>query len=74
LQNYGLDISDKRYTFKSFEQFTRNPNIVNDKSLIIVDEAHILRSQIVVHEQEDQKGVKHINVTGNKRGYAILEA
>jgi len=74
LQNYGLNIEDNRYIFKSFEQFTRNPNMVNDKSLIIVDEAHILRSQILVHEQEDQKGVKHINVTGNKRGYAILEA
>ncbi len=74
LKQYGLNIDDNRYTFKSFEQFSRNPGVINSKSLIIVDEAHILRTIIHFNEQEDEKGIKTINVTSNKRGYAILEA
>jgi hypothetical protein len=74
LKQYGLDIEDNMYSFKSFEQFARNPNIKNPKSLIIVDEAHILRTYISFTEQDDEKGNKIINITSNKRGYAVLEA
>ena len=74
LKDYGLDIEDNRYTFKSFEQFARNPNIVNDKTLIIVDEAHQIRTYIQTSEQVDEKGKKSINVISNKRGYSIVNA
>ena len=46
LKQYGLNIDDNRYTFKSFEQFSRSPGVINSKTLIIVDEAHILRTII----------------------------
>ena len=74
LKQYGLNIEDNRYSFKSFEQFARNPTIKNPKTLLIVDEAHILRTQIQVHESEDKNHNKIINVSQNKRGYAVLEA
>ena len=74
LKQYGLNVEDNRYSFKSFEQFSRSPNIKNPKSLIIVDEAHILRTTISFNEQEDLQGNKTINITSNKRGYAVLEA
>ena len=71
LKQYGLDIEDNPYSFKSFEQFARNPTIKNPKTLIIVDEAHILRTYIMVNEQEDESHNKIINVSQNKRGYAV---
>jgi hypothetical protein len=37
LKDYGLNVEDKRYSFKSFEQFARNPTVSNPKTLIIVD-------------------------------------
>jgi superfamily II DNA or RNA helicase len=74
LKQYGLNIEDNRYSFKSFEQFSRNPIVSNTKTLIIVDESHILRTQIAANEQEDERGNKTINVTSNKRGYSVLEA
>lgn len=74
LKQYGLNVEDNRYSFKSFEQFSRNPTIKNPKTLIIVDEAHILRTEISFNEQVDLQGNKTINITSNKRGYAVLEA
>ena len=46
LKDYGLDIEDNRYEFKSYEMFARNPTISNPKTLIIVDEAHQIRTYI----------------------------
>ena len=74
LNDYGLDIHDTRYSFKSFEQFARNPTISNPKTLIIVDEAHQIRTYIQSTEQVDSKGKKLINVITNKRGYALVNA
>jgi hypothetical protein len=74
LKDYGLDIEDNRYEFKSFEQFARNPTISNPKTLIIVDEAHQIRTYIQSSEQVDSKGKKSINVITNKRGYALVNA
>ena len=74
LKDYGLNVEDKRYSFKSFEQFARNPTISNTKTLIIVDEAHQIRTYIQSSEQVDDKGKKSINVITNKRGYALVNA
>ena len=74
LKYYGLNIEDNRYEFKSFEMFARSPTISNPKTLIIVDEAHQIRTYIQSSEQVDEKGKKSINVITNKRGYALVEA
>ena len=50
IKQYGLNIDDNRYKFASFEQFSRNPGIIKSKTLIIVDEAHILRIEISFNE------------------------
>lgn len=47
LRLFGLDVRDNRYRFETYEKFIRDyENIVNDKTLLIVDEAHLLRTQI----------------------------
>ena len=47
LKQYGLDIRDNRYKFETYEKFAKNPNLyVNDKTLLIVDEAHNFRTFI----------------------------
>ena len=75
LKQYGLDEKDRRISYFTFEKFTRNPVINKDKStLFIVDEAHILRTEIIAGTQTDEEGNKIINVSQNKRGYAILDA
>lgn len=69
---YGLDIQDNRYTFSSYEKFIRKP-IVDDKCLIIVDEAHNFRTHIIYSEYKNKDNQIQVNVTQNKRGYHILE-
>ena len=61
LKQYGLDIKDNRYKFETYEKFSRKPNkYVNEKSLLIIDEAHNFRALITE---------KH-----NKNGRIITEA
>lgn len=72
LQQFGLDIKDNRYSFFSFDGFMRNKEIKNKKALVIIDEAHILRTQIIANETEDENGVKSISISKGKRGYEIL--
>lgn len=75
LKQFGLDEKDKRFSYYTFEKFTRNPTINKDKkTLFIVDEAHLLRTEIKADVKEDEEGNKSIIVEQNKRGYAILEA
>jgi predicted RNA methylase len=75
LKQFGLDEKDRRFSYYTFEKFTRNPNINKDKkTLFIVDEAHLLRTEIKSNVKEDEEGGKSIVVEQNKRGYAILEA
>ena len=61
LKQYGLDIKDNRYKFETYEKFCRNPNkYVNEKTLLIIDEAHNFRA--------------FITDTRNKNGKIITEA
>ena len=47
LKQYGLDIKDNRYKFETYEKFCRNPiKCVNEKTLLIIDEAHNFRAVI----------------------------
>jgi len=75
LKQYGLDEKDKRISYFTFEKFTRNPSINKDKpTLFIIDEAHLLRTEIKSNTIQDEEGNKSISVEQNKRGYAILDA
>ena len=61
LKQYGLDIKDNRYKFETYEKFCRNPiKYVNEKTLLIIDEAHNFRA--------------FITDTRNKNGKIITEA
>jgi hypothetical protein len=42
---YGLDIKDNRYSFFTFDKYIRNKK-AGDNSLVIIDEAHNLRTEI----------------------------
>lgn len=75
LKQFGLDEKDKRISYYTFEKFTRNPIINKDKpTLFIIDEAHLLRTEIKAYEQKDEEGKTSISVEQNKRGYAVLNA
>lgn len=75
LRQYGLDEKDKRISYFTFEKFTRNPTINKDKpTLFIIDEAHLLRTEIKAYTKQDEENNKSIVVEQNKRGYAILDA
>lgn len=72
---YGLNIRDKRYSFYTYDKFIKVADkIVDDNTLIIVDEAHILRSYISVSVIEDRKGQDIEVVSQGKRAYFILKA
>jgi len=47
LIEYGLNAQDKRLNFMSYDKFTRNKSIDTTDALIIVDEAHNLRTEII---------------------------
>jgi tRNA1(Val) A37 N6-methylase TrmN6 len=75
LKQYGLDEKDKRIYYYTFEKFTRNPSINKDKpTLFIIDEAHLLRSEIKSNTKQDEEGNQYLSVEQNKRGFAILNA
>ena len=47
LKEYGLDIRDNRYKFETFNKFCKNTDkYVDDKTLLIIDEAHYFRTFI----------------------------
>jgi len=73
MQAYGLDIRDSRYKFFSYDKFIRRP-FVNDKTLIIIDEAHNFRTKMTYSRYKDEKDNEKTTVTSNKRGYWILDA
>jgi len=74
LKQFGLDEKDRRIQYFSFEKFTRNSTIKNKKCLFIIDEAHLLRTEIKANEKVDENENKVMIVEQNKRGYAVLEA
>jgi len=75
LKQYGLDEKDKRISYFTFEKFARNPSINKNKpTLFIIDEAHLLRTEIKANVVQDEEGNKEVSVEQNKRGYQILEA
>jgi len=76
LQQYGINIRDNRYAYYTYEGFIRNytkHDLTN--SLLVIDEAHNFRTQIIAAEGENtETGNKTVHITSNKRGYHLLNA
>ena len=71
LKQFGLNSSDKRYNFYSYDKYIRNKE-VGDNSLVIIDEAHNFRSQIIAqHFENPDTGKEEVEVKKNKKGYTI---
>jgi superfamily II DNA or RNA helicase len=82
LIQYGLNIQDKRYSFLTYIKFSNSPSkYVDNKTLLIIDEAHNFRTYITAspaHDPEgkpliDKNGDAMYNVSSNKRGHATLQ-
>lgn len=75
---YGLDISDNRYYFITYDKYIRevqkgNKDLLGDDSLIIIDEAHNFRTQIIKHNEYDENGeLEGTKATTNLRGDKIM--
>lgn len=71
---YGLDIRDNRYSYFTYDQYIRHPQM-GKNCLLIVDEAHNLRTPYNIKEIRDPETDQNkgeISVT-NKRGYFIQQ-
>jgi len=70
---YGLDIGDNRYSYYTYDKYIRKPQLAKD-SLLIIDEAHNFRTEIITHKNENEEtGEIEIDINKNKRGYKIME-
>ena len=76
---YGLDKNDNRYSFYTYDKYVRNPEL-GKNALLIVDEAHNLRTFMNIYEQQDPETGKQIYTPSgqplyqsmaNKRGFKI---
>ena len=70
---YGLDIGDNRYSFFTYDKYIRNPKLA-ENSLLIVDEAHNFRTEIVEKDIQDDNGnvIDSIPIS-NIRGYKLMK-
>jgi len=75
---YGLTIQDNRYQFFTYDKYIKyikKPNLIKN-ALVIIDEAHNLRTEIVVNPSydpetgEEREGGEPVS---NKRGYYIMQ-
>ena len=80
LRLFGLDVKDNRYTFETYDKFLKNyKNIVNDKTLLIIDEAHIMRTYIsekdapIKDEQGNEIGTE-AKITSGRKPKILIEA
>lgn len=74
---YGLDISDNRYSFYTYEKYVRNP-VKAQNALLIVDEAHNFRTQIQTtpikdNDEEGNEVITGEEVLQNRRGYKLMK-
>jgi hypothetical protein len=68
---YGLDISDNRYTFLTYDQYLRKKTS-GENTLVIVDEAHNFRTQITTAPLFNKDGIVIGEIANtNVKGYTI---
>lgn len=76
---YGLDIQDNRFKYYTYERFVRNPYkpLDGENVLLIVDEAHNLRTQFnIVQSLEETTSGEEVVIRAshtNKRGFKIFQ-
>jgi hypothetical protein len=78
MRQFGVPIRDNRYMFTTYEKYARmsEENKNAKDCLLIVDEAHNLRTEIktsVITDPEDPKRIKRREPLTNKRGFNVLE-
>jgi len=74
MKQYGLDIKDNRYSFFTYDQYIKR-KIADKNTLLIVDEAHNLRTPFKILENRDpetNETLPSISAT-NQRGFNILK-
>ena len=71
---YGLDVGDNRYTFVTYEKYARRPFEAKN-TLVIIDEAHNLRTQIVssVVKDIETNEIKEAIPIRNIKGARIMK-
>jgi hypothetical protein len=70
---YGLDVSDNRYNFYTYDKYIRNPKLGKD-ALIIIDEAHNFRTEIKKNDIMDDQGLVIDQIpTSNIRGFKVMK-
>jgi len=74
MQQYGLDISDNRYSFLTYDKYVRKP-VVAKNALLIVDEAHNFRTAMKIETVKDPETNEILGETAqqNKKGFAVLK-
>ena len=72
MKQYGLTIEDNRYVFTTYDKYIRKPNIAKN-ALLIVDEAHNLRTQMNIQETYDPDTNELLDKQSNtnQRGFKI---
>lgn len=72
---YGLDIGDKRYKFYTYDKYIRKPTLAKN-ALLIIDEAHNFRTEIVVNQAKDPETGQNLDEgipVSNIRGYKVMK-
>lgn len=71
---YGIDPKDKRYEYLTYEKYIRKP-IVAKNCLLIIDEAHNFRTEIIqqVIKDPETDEVLETSASKNKRGFTIMK-
>ena len=62
---YGLNIQDKRYHFLTYEKYVRKP-IIAKNALLIIDEAHNFRTEIIQQHITDPETGNILETTAKK--------
>jgi hypothetical protein len=70
---YGVEPRDPRYTYLTYDKFYNNKRINCSDGLLIIDEAHNFRTEIIISTHKDKSGNQVSNVMTNKKGYDLLK-
>ena len=68
---FGIDPRDPRYTFLTYDKWYRS-KINAENSLLIVDEAHNFRTEIIQSTYKNKNGVEQTEYVQNKKAASLL--
>ena len=72
MKQYGIEIEDNRYIFTTYDKYIRKPTVARN-ALVIVDEAHNMRTEMNIVETHDPETNELLDKSSNtnKRGFKI---